>query len=340
MLSLPRPAIITRRALAFSAAAAILAPKPALAAAHRYWRVLMPIGVLGGPGREYCTVAEMRMATTVGGANVCTGGTGIAGNTLGAYSASNAFDGNTGTFYSSNSGSANTVNNYIGYDFGSGNDKAIVDVFLDAYSTFGNDLPGWGIAQYSDDGSSWTSDFGMAAAIGTIGNNLAAGLTGGARYHRLLCTAAQSGNQIVIQEITAKTASGAGSGTFGLAFCARDISQDSYAGAYYTTGAAVVETSLNEWQSANTAGDHWVDFDFGAGNAPAITTLQLRSSYGGSYTSAPSACKWQISTDRASWVDVQSFNLATWTANNQLQTLTVSNPYPSPDARKRGHLWH
>ncbi len=308
--------------------------------AHRYWRALFPIGNSGGPSREFITISEMTMATAINGATVCSGGTAFAGNTLPGFPASNAFNGSTADFYSSNGGlggghSADTVNNYLGYDFGAGNEKDILDVRIFGYSTFTTDLPGWAIVQYSDDFSTWTSAWGIPSqSQGTgvaIGDNLAAGLVGGSRYQRILCTAPQSGNQIIMQEMTWITASGPGSTSAGFLFCARDINQDSTTGLYYQVGSEVTDQGGgNDWYSANTAGDHWVDFDFGAGNAPLPATIQMRAPAGGGlYPSMPATWKLQASADRSTWVDVQSFTSAAWTANNQLQTFTVTGSYPS-----------
>lgn len=117
-------------------------------AAHRYWRLRM----VGG---ATVRVSEVSMRTTVGGSNVATGGTPFASGTDAGSAASNAFDSNSSTHWSFAAGTG--VQSHIGYDFGSGNDKDIVEVvaeFNSAISSTAN-IPTSLRVEYSDDNVNW-----------------------------------------------------------------------------------------------------------------------------------------------------------------------------------------
>ena len=272
------------------------------------------------------------MATTIGGSTVCSGGTAFAGNTLPGFPASNAFNGSTSDFYSSNSGSANTINNYLGYDFGAGNDKDIVDFRLYQYSSFESDMPGWAIVQYSDDDITYTNAWGIhyyGGAFGYTGaENLIASQSGGYKYYKLNFPAPQSGNQIVLQEISIVNAIAIGAG---FAWNATAVTADSDNGNYYNEAPAAVDGGQAEWISANAAGAHWWKGYYGP-DAPRATQIALRSSFAGSYTSAPASMDVMGSNDDVTYTTIASFSCATWTTNNQVQTFDLP-------AQVGGHQW-
>ena len=297
-------------------------------AAHRYWRAIFPIGNSGGPAREYITIQECTMATTIGGSTVCSGGTASAGNTLGGFPASNAFDGNPGTFYSSNSGSANTVNDWLAYDFGSGNDQAIVDFQLKTLSGFEGDMPGYAIVQYSDDGSSYSNAWGIRLhgvffdVAGEV--NLISGQSGGYKYYKLNFPAPQSGNQLVLREVNFVNAI---VGADGFAFNATAITAESDTGHYYQTAPEVAYNFQGEWYSANTAGAHWLKFYFGP-DSPKLTQFSLLSANSAAYTSAPASITVLGSNDDVTYTNLGSFTAAPWVSLSQRQTFTLSDRIP------------
>jgi hypothetical protein len=109
------------------------------------------------------------MRTSIGGANVCVGGTASANNYQGTYLPSKAFDGlTTDTGLGNGWASVNTTGsdgigsfNWLMYDFGAGNEKDIQEIVLFAPGTGGisgaNMLPIAWRFQWSDDGVSWTT---------------------------------------------------------------------------------------------------------------------------------------------------------------------------------------
>jgi hypothetical protein len=141
--------------------------------AHRYWRVY----ITGAQNNPYVSAAEIQMFTATGGPNVCSGGTAFASSYYApeARTPPTAFDGNTNTSTSwTNSGATNpSVANpeWIGYDFGAGNDKDII-----GFNWFLRNDGFWGQApsnfklQYSDDNVSWTDRFAPATQTWTTQN--------------------------------------------------------------------------------------------------------------------------------------------------------------------------
>lgn len=123
---------------------------------HRYWRIrglaLNSGGLMGA--------SHIEMYETVGGTNVCTGGTAISstmysGSYLPQYPFDSSFSGNAWV----SSGGTDGVE-WIGYDFGSGNDKAIIDIVYVGRDGGSSSQSPWYVAiEYSDDGSAWTTHY-------------------------------------------------------------------------------------------------------------------------------------------------------------------------------------
>lgn len=120
-------------------------------ASHAYWRVNI---TANNGSASNVTIAEMQYRTTVGGANVATGGTASATNNLSGYPPSQAFDGNASTFWVTNTGP--TV--YLAYHFTSA--VAIVEYTMAARNdntAFLGDTPKNWTLDFSDDGTNWTT---------------------------------------------------------------------------------------------------------------------------------------------------------------------------------------
>lgn len=116
--------------------------------AARYWRF---VSFYHTADTHSC--AELTMATAPAGSTVTTGGTAIASNSsFGA--AANAFDGNNTTFWAPSSPDGQ----WIGYDFGSGNNKSIAEMKWRSRSAgVPGQNPGRGVIQYSIDNTDWNS---------------------------------------------------------------------------------------------------------------------------------------------------------------------------------------
>jgi hypothetical protein len=119
--------------------------------AHRYWRVRVT-ATMG----TYVSILELQMRTSIGGSNVATGGTASASSTGFGWVAANAFDGSTSEpGWHSNGGLPGTAE-WLKYDFGSGNDKDIVEFAMAARTAPNNQNPVDFAFEYSDNDSTWT----------------------------------------------------------------------------------------------------------------------------------------------------------------------------------------
>jgi F5/8 type C domain/NedA-like, galactose-binding domain len=126
-------------------------------AAHRYWRINVTVGNAGAP---YVGCAELGLRTNVGGLSVTSGGTASASENYPGLPPANAFDLSDATDWVSN-GSA--LPQWLKYDFGSGNDKDIVEVEVVARAPTTQTVNSFDV-QYSDNNSSWTTLYSVAAA--------------------------------------------------------------------------------------------------------------------------------------------------------------------------------
>lgn len=128
-------------------------------AAHRYWRIRSPT-------RDPYGLAEVEMRTSAGGADQTGSGTAIASGNYTGYPPSNCYDNNNSTLWTTFTVPLPSGGHWIGYDFGSGNDKDIVEFTLRARNDgFHTEAPLDPIFEYSDDASTWTraGDAGGAA---------------------------------------------------------------------------------------------------------------------------------------------------------------------------------
>lgn len=126
-------------------------------AAHRYWR----INILKGWDTTYIGYAEVEFRDTVGGADLTGSGTpmGTEWTSVPSEYPQYAYDNVTTTRWqfhrsvSQTSGSQAT--GWIGYDFGAGNEKDIIEVNVrNLHDTGGRNLR-FALVEYSDDGTTW-----------------------------------------------------------------------------------------------------------------------------------------------------------------------------------------
>jgi len=112
-------------------------------------------------------MGEVRMKLVAGGANVATGGTaGASSSYSSTYAPAKAFDANTTTFWDSVAG----VPQSLWYDFGAGNDKAIVEYDLYPVTGDANEIPTAWTFWYSDDNITLTTVHTKTAQTLTAGS--------------------------------------------------------------------------------------------------------------------------------------------------------------------------
>jgi hypothetical protein len=137
------------------------------AVASRYWRVRGFTAV--GSGAEY--VSEMEMRSAIGGADQCSGGTAIARGWFSTYVPANAFDNNFSTFYIGNAVGSESA--WLGYDFGSGVTKSILQVSYTTEPAGGgsyNNSPSSGVVESSPDKISWLPRIPFSGLTWTSGS--------------------------------------------------------------------------------------------------------------------------------------------------------------------------
>jgi len=139
----------------------LLIATPSFAAADRYWRLYFPFGNQAG---NEIGITEIQMRTTSGGANQSTNPSNATASSQfdAGYAPYYAFDGNTGTEWVTQSFAV--VGAWIQYDFGSGNDKDIVEVTIRSRNSFGDRAPNWVVVQRSPDGVAWVTEWSSATS--------------------------------------------------------------------------------------------------------------------------------------------------------------------------------
>jgi hypothetical protein len=133
--------------------------------AHRYWRINITSNGFG----SIADIAELSLASSVGGANLIGSGTITASSIYsGSYAASYAVDGNPSTSWSAASGSG--FPQWLTYDFGVGNSYSIVEVKITARNdAIPNTAPSTFDLLYSDDNTIWIVSQSFTASPWSLG---------------------------------------------------------------------------------------------------------------------------------------------------------------------------
>jgi hypothetical protein len=243
-------------------------------AAHRYWRVNIS-RIMGG---TQVHVAEIEMHTSIGGADVCTGGTASASSAFNP--ASSAFDNDINTKWTALSAPPH----WIKYDFGAGNDKDIVEFSISGAGTAGGGSvtasPADMTLEYSDDNTNWTALFTIKDASGwasqstikTYSASQSYETATNKRFWRIVPTAVSGGGtQVQIAELKMYASSPTDECTGGTA---EAFTQTSTAGlpAFAFDGAA------GGWQSTATLTGQWLGYFFAS--AKNITAVGITSTTG------------------------------------------------------------
>jgi len=132
-------------------------------AAHRYWRI--DITAVIAP-QTNINMAEIQMASSVGGANLFGSGTAFGSSEQGGLTYAAACDGDVTTWWSTPDPSLG----WWGYDFGGGSPVSVTEVRITVLYVGGNlYAPTAFTLDYSDDGSTWTTVQAFTASTWTIG---------------------------------------------------------------------------------------------------------------------------------------------------------------------------
>lgn len=294
-------------------------------AAHRYWRVYIPDET---ENYSAATCARLTMATSAGGSNVCSGGTPISGAYQGGGSGqpSNAFDGSNSTIWW-----ANGKPNYLGYDFGGGGEKDIVEVsWMAQDGTNYWTSPRVMHVQYSDDGSSWATKWVWTLTVWVSDNEVQTttypaslpALTGGHRYWRIKSTGQSDlSSSFRFGGVEAELFVSPSGGT-NIASLAIPYSSDVVYGrvSYLINGdvadASIVSTNLN-------TSPKYMAFDFGP-YTPVIRRVDWTARGDSDYREAPAQGALEYSDDGSSWTEAATFSgLTGWTAGQKRTLVSI-----------------
>lgn len=289
--------------------------KPGSGPAYRYWRTKFSNCM-----SNVYTVAELTMAIALGGSNQCSGGTGLASSgTIGS-----ALDANTSTFWSSS-----TTGNYeyIGYDFGSGVTKQIIEISLlsrQDNTPFFQQWPRTIMVEAGSDGINWLPIWTVNNSLQTytdgayVCRNPAAISPGSThRWWGIRPTTFQSGTVFGLREVEFRASLGGA-----------DLTTGGAGGSIYpfdqtTFGGKGYDSTTAEYSSASGQGANDVlAYDYGNGNekaAPAQIALTARGNTGfNEQNQAPTAFDLVYSDDGFTWSLQEAFTTpATWTGTEQ-----------------------
>jgi hypothetical protein len=293
-------------------------------AAHRYWRLFTRFG-----SSDAVLIAEVELRTSSGGADATGSGTASASSVDGTNTAAKVFDNSTSTFWQSTFGSG-SVGVWLEYDFGSGNDKDIVEVALTPSASFANRMPQEFDIQWSDDNATWTTAWSASFPTWTSAQQVFTKPSAVAsRYWRVRGNVYQSGSTIMgCAEIEMRSTNGGadetGSGTPG---------SRSTAGG--TTAANAFDNNTStEYASLTAAQSEWLSYDFGSGVTKDIQEIAWTARVTGGINNpdqGPVSGWVESSTDGKSWLSRWTFSGKSYSS---LAT-TIISANPTVAARRR-----
>jgi hypothetical protein len=282
--------------------------------AHRYWRIY----IIAATGATHLDISEIQMRTAIAGADQCTGGTAIYSAETVGFEASKAFDDSTATTWYINTAS-NPFPQYVGYDFGAGNDKDIVEVALTCWQAaeMARDF----LIQYSDDASDWVTLYSLRDETGwspgeTRAFSASTDPEGYHRFWRLYCRTTNGAAFAGIAEVEMRASlGGADECTGGTATASTAFPGLEAPGA--------VDNGAGEWASDGSAMPQWWKYDFGAGVAKGIVELHLTGRNPASQMVTSFDLQW--SDDNSTWVNLFTVeDFWNWTAGST-QTFSADN---------------
>lgn len=306
-----------------------LHPRPAVAAfptvdgAHRYWRLVAratgtEIGSGNGPD-NYATIAEVVFRETSGGADIASLAT-MTGSTpiRSGEEADKAVDGNTSTFWQVIPGSGLDIR-WLQFDFGIGVTKYCREIVVTPLSGFHSRCPQEISVQWSDDGSTWSTEWNITTTWGS-----ATPQTFTKPDHTLGAYRRWRVN------ITDKIANSEAASASELEFRETVGGANALSGGTFTTltqfGSVPGTYDPDKTQDLNTATlwsavkpyYEWIAYDFGAGNETAIFEIAWRSRTGGIVNQNPKTVSCEASADGVNWlVHWTDSNATTWTDGEQ-----------------------
>ncbi len=260
--------------------------------------------VLPGAAARNPATTTRTTAATCGTTNLALNKTATASSTeSGAYPASDAVDGNTGTRWSS----AFSDPQWLEVDLGSS--QSICGVTLNWEAAYATSFQ----IQTSADGSNWTSIYSTTSGTGGTQNLT---VTGTGRYIRMYGTARATAYGYSLWEFGVYgTSSGGGTGsacgTTNAALNKTATASSTESGAYPASDAVDGNTGTR-WSSA-FSDPQWLEVDLGSSQSICGVTLNWEAAYATSF-------QIQTSADGSNWTSIYS----TTTGTGGTQNLTVT----------------
>lgn len=268
-------------------------------ATHRAWRLF----VYATNGGGVCRIRELEFRSTSGGADQ----TGVVGNAIWSSDRSSlfgtrAFDNSLATDWESANNGARS-GHWIGWDFGIGNEKDIVEIALTATATPGDTPLEWAM-EWTDDnpilfGARWTRDW-------TVNSQTAWGTSEqrtfmrpaktGQTYWRLFATTTPNGSNMAFAEVEFRASyGGANIATGGTVIKSSEFNN--------TTNAAINAFDGNVttyWATASNVFPGWIGYILPAANT--IMEARVWARNDATFNQAPGQFSLDCSADGITWV--------------------------------------
>lgn len=277
---------------------------------HRYWR----LNVTTNYGNATTLFEEVELREAPGGADVTGSGTasGGGGYTGGAPSA--AFDGSTALAYNPSGSSG-----WLKYDFGLGNDKAIVEVALITGNTTLTALIKNFTLEWSDDDSAWTTQ-DTCAAYGWLFSDTrefpeAAPAAGFHRFWRIFCETNNGGSSFIALDDVQFRATSGGADQSAVLTTANGGSTGRSIGSTVSTHYKAFDSNVSGGDPYFMSGttNTYVGYIFPSPVEVQEVLLQC-------YTNtarAPNIIRIEYSDDEVTWTSQKRITGLTWTSNEQ-----------------------
>lgn len=277
---------------------------------YRYYRLLF----YENNGGNFVGTNTFALRETVGGPDTVQGSGGTPSATASSETqpASQAFNGNTSNGWGVSLASA-PFPNWLQWDFGPGNEKAITEYVVGAYGTSTDTADrsprAWAF-QASNDGNDWvTLDMRYAEGSWTLTETRAyqPSAAEGLKHYRLVVTATQGGTSLAIAEIRLHSAAGGPNVAIG------GIVTESEFSAGRVGALAFDNNQSTFWNVSGFSGSAWVAYEL---LMPAEIVEYAIQKYFNNNNTAPSAWQLQSSGDGLNWTTIASESGVVWDGPN------------------------
>lgn len=315
---------------------------------HRYWRVYMT----ASRGDANLTIIDLELRTAVGGPDQTSPAEAATkyreSGHSGSFVGSQAFDDNPSTLWAVTATQGWPA--WIGWDFGAGNAKDIVEIVLHARPSDEEDAnPANVRLDWSDDGVTWTTRYDWGTMVPFANSEPRAlkvdvphspDVAPAYRFWRVYMAGAQADTTYVsIAELELRGTSGgpdltspalAPTYAFASSFLATS-------GGWPPSDAFGATVGTGEWLAA-LPGPEWLAWDFGEANEKQIAQIMVQMRGHPEQDQGPSTLKLQASRDKATWVDIYDWGtMPRWAAAEQ-RVLTVGQS-AAPNVAPAHRYW-